>query len=142
MTLRVLLAEDNPGDVILVREALAAHHIDNDLKVVADGGEALRLINKIGKADDYPCPDVLLLDINLPRVNGLTILAAFRENPDCATTPVIVVTSSDSVRDRNSVASLGVSHYFRKPSDFEEFLVLGQVIKSVVKGQARQQAEG
>ena len=113
MMLRVLLAEDNPGDMILIREAMAAHHIENNLQVVADGGEALQLISKIGKADDYPCRDVLLLDINLPRVSGFTILAAFRENPECMTVPVIVVTSSDSVRDRNTVASLGVSHYFR-----------------------------
>lgn len=128
----VFLADDNPGDVILVREALAAHRIESDLTVVGDGDEALKAVAKICAREENLRPDVVLLDINLPRVDGFTVLAALRGDPGCSSVPVIIVTSSDNAGDRKRAASLGVSHYFRKPSDFDEFLKLGGLIRSVL----------
>jgi CheY-like chemotaxis protein len=95
---RVFLAEDNPGDVNLVREALAAHRIENVLTVAANGNEAMQAVSEICAEENNDRPDVVLLDVNLPFIDGLTVLAALREDPGCATLPVIIVTSSDNAR--------------------------------------------
>jgi CheY-like chemotaxis protein len=130
--LKVLLAEDNRGDVLLVREALAEHGIPVDLFVMRDGGEALDYISGIGELDRTPCPDLVLLDLNLPKVDGLDILAEFRKHPQCMHTPVIVISSSDAPKDRERAGALGVTRYFRKPSDLDEFLKLGGVVREVI----------
>jgi CheY-like chemotaxis protein len=132
--LKVLLAEDNRGDVFLVRAALKEHHIDHELMVVADGARAINYIERIG-APDAPCPDVFLLDLNLPKADGHQVLEHFRAHPMCQTTPVIVVTSSDTPSDRQRAQHLGAARYFRKPSEIDEFLQLGAVIKEVVARQ-------
>ena len=130
----ILLAEDNIGDVILVQEALAAHHVENTLHVVTDGQKALDFVATMGEAHNAPCPDLMLLDINLPKADGITVLAAFREHKACTTTPVIIVSSSNSLKDRSRVAALSVEHYFPKPPDFDEFMKLGKVVKEVLEG--------
>jgi len=127
--LQIFLAEDNPGDVQLVRESLREHHIEYKLALASDGVEAKRYIERLGR--DAPCPDLLLLDLNLPKADGYELIARFRENPLCTHTPVIVVTSSDARRDRERAATLGVARYFRKPSELTEFLQLGSVIREV-----------
>lgn len=129
----ILLAEDNVGDVILVREALATHHVENTLYVVADGDAALDFVAAMGTPESAPCPDLMLLDMNLPKTDGAAVLAAFRKHQGCGTTPVIIVSSSNSPRDRSKVAALGVSHYFRKPTDFDEFMKLGELVKAVLE---------
>ena len=131
--LKVLLAEDNPGDVFLVKEALAHHRLAHGMYVVRDGGEALAFIHRMGKTGPVPCPDVLLLDLNLPKVDGPEILVAFRKHPECAQTPVIVISSSDAHKDRQRMDALGVSSYFRKPSNLEEFMQLGALVQKVVE---------
>jgi CheY-like chemotaxis protein len=98
--LHILLAEDNRGDVMLVREALREHHIEHELHVVQDGQQALDYVVRMGKAGEAPCPDILLLDLNLPKADGRTVLTEFRKHPECAKTPVVVVTSSDAPKDR------------------------------------------
>jgi CheY-like chemotaxis protein len=130
----ILLAEDNMGDVNLVKEALAVYHIENILHVVTDGQEALEFVAGMGEAQSAPCPDVMLLDMNLPKADGFAVLAAFREHKACARTPVIIVSSSNSPKDRSRVAALGVNHYFRKPPDFDEFMKLGEMVKEVLEG--------
>jgi CheY-like chemotaxis protein len=130
----ILLAEDNIGDVMLVQEALAAHQVENTLHVVTDGQEALDYFAAMGEAQNAPCPDLMLLDMNLPKADGAAVLAAFREHGACAATPVIIVSSSNSPKDRNRVAALGVNHYFRKPPDLDEFMKLGRVVKEVLEG--------
>lgn len=132
----ILLAEDNIGDVMLVREALAAHNVENTLHVVTDGQEALEFIAAMGETQSTPCPDLMLLDMNLPKADGVCILAAFRQHQACTKTPVIIVTSSNSTKDRNRVAALGVDEYFRKPPDFDEFMKLGKIVKEVLEGNA------
>ena len=134
--LHILLAEDNFGDVLLVRQALTEHQIDHELHVVKDGDEALQFLERMGEAGEPPCPDVLLLDLNLPKVDGPQVLQAFRKHPACAQTPVIVVTSSDAPTDRKRVEALGATAYFRKPSELSEFMRLGAVVKEVVNGRA------
>jgi chemotaxis family two-component system response regulator Rcp1 len=128
----ILLAEDNLADVLLVERALDAHHIAHELHVVKDGGEALAFVARMGKDDATPCPDVFLLDLNLPKAEGHEILREFRKHPACVHTPVIAVTSSDMPKDRMQMAELGVDRYFRKPSDLEAFLKLGMVIREVI----------
>ncbi len=130
-TLRVALAEDNPGDVFLVREALAFHNVKAQLTVKTDGEEMLHFIQRI-ESGDVPCPDVVLLDLNLPKYGGEALLKRMRESPACNGVPVVIVTSSDSPKDRQTAAQLGASSYFRKPTDFDEFLKLGAIVKSIV----------
>jgi two-component system, chemotaxis family, response regulator Rcp1 len=134
--LRILLAEDNLGDVLLVKDALVSHKIPHHLHVVRDGDEALAFIEHMGEPDGIPCPDVMLLDLNLPKVDGPEVLAKFRKHPLCAETPVIVITSSGALRDRDRIAKFGIARYFRKPSDLNEFLKLGAVVAEVVEGKA------
>ena len=134
--LHILLAEDNFGDVLLVKQALTEHQIDHELHVVKDGDEALQFLERMGEAGEPPCPDVLLLDLNLPKVDGPQVLQEFRKHPACAQTPVIVVTSSDAPTDRKRVKALGATAYFRKPSELSEFMRLGAVVKEVVDGRA------
>ena len=131
--MNILLAEDNRADVLLVREALSLRHIDHDLHVVRDGEEAIAFVSRMGTPGEPPCPDLFLLDLNLPRADGPEVLREFRRHPECAHTPVIVVTSSDMPRDREQVEPLGIAHYFRKPADLDEFMELGAVIEQVVK---------
>jgi CheY-like chemotaxis protein len=123
------------ADVILFQEALQHHHIEHQLHVVPDGQSALNFVARMGTTPEAPCPDVMLLDLNLPKVDGPTILEEFRKHPECAHTPVIVVTSSDAETDRAKVAAFKVARYFRKPSDFDAFMELGAIVKEVVEGQ-------
>jgi chemotaxis family two-component system response regulator Rcp1 len=129
--LNILLAEDNGGDVRLIREALLEHEIQCELFVVSDGALALDYIDQMG--DDRPCPDIFLLDLNLPKVDGLQVLAHFRNHPLCTSTPVVVITSSDAPRDRANVGKLGPALYFRKPMEFDEFMRLGALVKEAVE---------
>ena len=130
--LNILLAEDNLADVLLVRKALDEYEIPHDLHVVRDGEEALAFIKTMGEPNGIPCPDVVLLDLNLPKLDGPEVLAQFRKHPQCAQTPVIVISSSDAHRDRERMAALGISRYFRKPSDLDAFLRLGAIVREVV----------
>jgi DNA-binding response OmpR family regulator len=132
--LNVLLAEDNPGDVHLVRLALEEHRISHQLYVVNDGEQAIRFLGGIGKPGEPPCPDLLLLDINLPKAEGFQVLSEFRKHAECAGMPVIVVTSSSARKDRMRMAALGVDGYFCKPAALEEFLALGDMVRRVVSG--------
>jgi two-component system, chemotaxis family, response regulator Rcp1 len=129
--IQVLLAEDNRGDVLLVCEALAAHHLSYKLHVAADGEEAVDFIARMGLPGEAPCPDIFLLDLNLPRVDGYEVLRQFRRHPECAATPVVVVSSSDSLRDRQQVSALGVARYFRKPTNFDAFMQLGAIVREL-----------
>jgi two-component system response regulator len=132
--LRILLAEDNLGDVLLVQYALKTYEIPHELQVVRDGDEALAIIEHMGGPDGIPCPDLILLDLNLPKVDGSEVLSRFRKHPQCAQVPVIVMTSSDAHRDRERMAQFGIARYFRKPSDLNAFLKLGAVVVEVVEG--------
>ncbi len=128
--LRILLTEDSRGDVLLVREALTVHAIPYDLEVKTDGREFLLAVESM-EAGQMPCPDLILLDLNLPRHNGLELLERVRSSSVCGNIPVIVVTSSGAAKDRASVERLGATAYFRKPYDYDEFMELGGLVRRV-----------
>jgi CheY-like chemotaxis protein len=131
--LQILLAEDNRGDVLLVQKALALHNVSYHLHLVQDGGEALDFLARIGIGREAPCPDLILLDLNLPKVDGTAILEELRKHPECACTPVIVISSSDTSRDRQRIEALGVARYFHKPTNLDDFLKLGLLVRQVIQ---------
>jgi CheY-like chemotaxis protein len=131
MSTHILLVEDNAADVYLVRQALEEHGIDHKLTVTADGEAALRLIERAEKSAEVPRPTLILLDLNLPRQDGLTVLKRVRESPHCIGARVVVLTSSDAKNDRQRAADLGAT-FFRKPFELEEFLELGALIKTLL----------
>jgi two-component system, chemotaxis family, response regulator Rcp1 len=129
----ILLAEDNPGDVFLVRRALKKHDLDVTLVVVEDGKAALQYMDKIDQAEASElCPDLVLLDLNLPRAPGSRVLTRIRQSPYCSATPIIIVTSSDSPFDREKAVQLGATDYFQKPGDLAGFMQLGLIVRDAL----------
>ncbi|SFF91769.1 Response regulator receiver domain-containing protein [Halopelagius inordinatus] len=118
----VLLVEDNPGDVRLTREAFDDGKIDNTLHVATDGVEALDFLHRRGEYSDAPRPDVVLLDLNLPRKNGDEVLAEVKDDPDLRRIPVIVLTSSESDEDILHSYEHHANAYLTKPVDPFEFM--------------------
>jgi CheY-like chemotaxis protein len=130
-TIQILLAEDNPGDVLLVRDALESEHLDFELTVKRDGHEMLKFLEFI-ESGQALCPGIVLLDLNLPKYSGAFLLERFRESSVCAHVPVVIVTSSDSQKDRQTATRLRASGYFRKPSDYDEFMRLGGIVRALL----------
>jgi len=131
----ILLAEDNPADVYLIREALREHGVDYTMRVASDGGEVLRIISSDQAGVEAQSLGLIILDLNLPRHDGLEILQCLRETTELAHIPVVVLTSSDSPRDRLIADQLGATCYLRKPSGLDQFLSLGATFKKLL-GQA------
>lgn len=128
----ILLAEDNPSDVYLIRIALQEHGIEVPLQVVTDGGEALQIL--YGQATlDQTQLNLIILDLNLPRHDGIEILQRLRDSELLARIPVVVLTSSDSPRDRTLASELGAVRFLRKPSNLEQFISLGAVFKELLR---------
>jgi CheY-like chemotaxis protein len=126
----ILLVEDNPGDIRLTREAFAESQIANELHVVTDGVEALDFLHDRGEYEDTPRPDLILLDLNLPRKNGDEFLEDLHaESPDLARIPVIVLTSSEAEEDVIKSYDLQVNAYMTKPVDPTEFIETIQTFK-------------
>ncbi len=124
----LLLVEDNPGDVRLTREALKEAKVRNSLYVVEDGVEATAFLHKEGKYADAPRPDVILLDLNLPKKNGRELLAEIKQDPDLKYIPVVILTSSSSEEDIIRSYNLHANCYITKPVNLERFL---DVVKSI-----------
>ena len=134
---RILLAEDNDGDVFLVRRALAKKGLSHELVVAHDGEEALTwLDDHSGTSNGSSAPDLIMLDLNLPRVDGAQLLSHIRKSDWFSHTPVIVLTSSDSPKDRQTAMELGANRYFRKPTDLASFMDLGRIIEETLKAVA------
>ncbi len=128
----LLVAEDNPADVGLIRLALKTHEVSSSIHLVADGEEALRFIEQLEEDRAAPCPLLAIVDLNLPRVSGNEILKRVRASSRWHAVPVIVMSSSLSGRDRAEAMRLGASRYFAKPSELEQFLELGALVKDMV----------
>ena len=128
----VLLADDNPSDVYLIREALREHGVDCDLRVASDGKDALGIISGEGPDAAIGGISLIILDLNLPRHDGIEILQRLRQSAWWEHVPVVVLTSSDSPRDRQMANQLGATRYLRKPSSLDEFLGLGAIFKELL----------
>jgi CheY-like chemotaxis protein len=126
----IFVAEDNPADLYLIREALL--DLNLLLQVVSDGEEAFALLDRIDQDPETACPVAALVDINLPRRSGGEVLSRFRQSPRCGNAPAVIITSSDSPGDRADLLSLGAAQYFRKPSNLDDFMRLGQVVRDLI----------
>ena len=129
----ILLAEDNPADVYLIREALREHGVDCELRIAEDGQQVMRILSDTDSDPDRSAPALIILDLNLPRHDGIEILQHLRDRVALRRVPVVVLTSSDSPRDRLAATQLGVTRFLRKPSNLEQFLSLGAVFKELLK---------
>jgi CheY-like chemotaxis protein len=116
--IEILLIEDDPGDVLLTREALAEHKVRNELVVFADGREALRYLRRVGPYAGARLPDLILLDLNLPGLDGRDLLDELATDPEFAEVAVVVLTNSLAERDILRARQLQVADYVAKPVDF------------------------
>src|SRR4051812_5214500 len=120
----ILLAEDLPNDVLLIRRALENAGVKNPFFVVADGEECLAYLNGVGKyanRDEYPLPDILLLDLKMPRMDGFEVLKEVRKSTTFSGLRIIVLTSSEDIQDVNRAYDLGANSFLVKPLEFETF---------------------
>ena len=120
-TVEILLAEDNPGDVMLTKKALEQGKLANNLNVVTDGVETLAYLRQEGKYADKPRPDLVLLDLNMPRKDGQDVLKELQDDADLCRIPVVVLTSSESEEDVARSYELNANAYLTKPVDFDGF---------------------
>lgn len=118
----VLLVEDDPGDVLMTREAFADNKVKNNLFVVNNGVDALAFLRKEGEWADAPTPDLVLLDLNLPRMDGREVLAAVKSDEQLRQIPIVVLTTSEADEDIARSYSLHANAYVTKPVDFERFI--------------------
>jgi two-component system, chemotaxis family, response regulator Rcp1 len=126
--IQVLLVEDNPGDVRLTKEALKEGKLLNQLTVVGDGVEALSFLRKEGIYADAVQPELILLDLNLPKKDGREVLAEIKADPNLRRIPVVVLTTSSSEEDILKIYDLHANCYITKPVDLEQFM---GVVKSI-----------
>jgi CheY-like chemotaxis protein len=124
----VLLVEDDPGDVLMTREAFEHYRIRNQLHVVEDGDQALRFLHRAGEFEQAPRPGLILLDLNLPRRNGLEVLADLKSDDDLLSIPVIVLTTSQAEADVLTSYALHANAFISKPVDFDRFI---EVIRQI-----------
>lgn len=128
-----MLVEDNPADVRMMREALLAAEIDHQLSVVKDGEEALHYLNRRGAYTHARRPDIVLLDLKLPKISGHGVLEAIRNNPALRTLPVMILTSSSAPLDRRTSESLEATHFITKPIGLEMLAGEIKIINALVK---------
>ena len=129
----VLVVEDNRADVFLVERAVEFCKLSVRLKVIEDGESALKYFEDIESDGNIPCPDAMLLDLNLPKRSGREVLQSVRQARRSRDVPVIILTSSNSPEDRRETAALGATRYFRKPTSYQEFLKIGEILGEVLK---------
>jgi CheY-like chemotaxis protein len=126
--IEILLVEDDPGDVLITREAFADHKVTNRLSVCTDGAEALRFLRRQGEHVGAPRPDIVLLDLNLPGVDGRAVLEVIHADPTLNDIPVVVLTSSRAEEDFLRSHELRVDSYIAKPVDFASLM---QVVRRI-----------
>jgi chemotaxis family two-component system response regulator Rcp1 len=130
---RIWIAEDNPADVYLIQEALRRYEFTYHLEIADNGEDMLKMIARIDQDPSESCPDLFMIDLNLPRRPGDEILGRIRQSSRCAHVPAIVITSSDSPQDRARARELGASFYFRKPADLEKFMAIGGIVRDFLE---------
>ena len=127
--IEILLVEDNPADVRLTVEVFKDSRITNHISVATDGEEALAFLQKQGKYADADRPDLILLDLNLPRKDGREVLSEIKADHDLKTIPVIVLTTSDADQDVWKAYDSGVNSYITKPVDLDQFIRIFRTIE-------------
>ena len=132
---RILVIEDNPADVDLLRRALRDAGMDCELTVIDDGAEALAYVRR----EVQDVPDVAIIDLNLPKHGGLEVLEEIRANRTLAALPVVILSSSSSPRERARIERLRAGRHIVKPPDLEEFLRIGQDVRELLQ-ESRAQA--
>jgi CheY-like chemotaxis protein len=128
--IQILLVEDSPGDIRLTQEVLQGARIANQLNVAQDGEDAMRFLRREGDHAGAPRPDLILLDLNLPRKDGREVLAELKADADLHTIPVIVLTTSAEERDILRSYELSANSYITKPIDLDEFIAVVRSIES------------
>jgi len=126
--IEILLVEDSPADIMLTEEALQESKLINNLSIVVDGEEAMAFLRKEGKYDSVPKPDLILLDLNLPKKTGREVLAEIKSDPLLRLIPVVIMTVSQDERDIFESYRLHANCYIRKPVKFGEFM---EIVKSI-----------
>ena len=127
MKAQIVLVEDNPGDVILVKEALYSRGLRVDLCVIDTEGQADEFFSTLGD-NEHACPVLVLLDLNLPELEPEKFLRQLRTHPSCAHVDVVVLSSTNNLAERQFARALGTDKFFLKAADLEEFLKLGDVV--------------
>ena len=127
---RILVIEDNQTDVSLIREGLTEHGVQFELAVMEDGRKALDHLKQIRRE---PFPDLIILDLNLPRHDGIEVLVQYRTTVALAEVPIIVLTSSNSPNDQLRTKNLGVNIFIRKPMGLPEFVALGKRFRQILE---------
>jgi CheY-like chemotaxis protein len=127
---RILVVEDNPSDVYLLRRALDEHGVPHTIDVIRDGEQALKYAERAA-APAEPAPDLIVMDLNLPRYDGIEVLSTWRNVASLQSIPILVLTSSDSPKERQRAEELGVSDFVRKPIMLDEFMAVGGRIKAL-----------
>jgi CheY-like chemotaxis protein len=120
----VLLVEDDPGDTLMIKEAFADNKVRNRLNCVSDGVEALAFLRREGAYAEAPRPDLVLLDLNLPRKDGREVLEEVKADPELRTIPVVILTTSEAEEDVLRSYALHANAYVTKPVDFERFIAV------------------
>lgn len=127
----ILLVEDREDDVTLIRRAFRQAYLNNPLYIVRDGEQGVAYLKGTGpysSRDEYPLPDLILLDLKMPRMDGFEFLQWLREEPGINRIPVIVLTSSDQLRDVNRAYALGANSFLVKPTDFQNYINLSKLV--------------
>ncbi len=128
--MQILLVEDNPGDIRLTQEALKEGSIRNELHVVKDGVEAIDYLKRKGKYTNQPTPDIILLDLNLPRKDGREVLAEIKADENLKLIPVIILTTSDADLDIQKSYKLHANCFITKPVDLDQFIFIIRQIET------------
>jgi len=126
--IEILLVEDNPGDIRLTQEVLKEGKVQNTLSVVENGVQAISFLRKENEYQDAPTPDLILLDLNLPKKDGREVLLDIKNDPELKKIPVVVLTTSQAEEDILKVYDLNANCYISKPVDFGQFI---DVVKSI-----------
>ena len=130
---QIVLIEDNPADASLVRKALETHNVQGEITVVTDGDSAIRFIDNVD-SDIVECPDLAIIDLNLPKRSGLEVLEFLRRSAKCGKMPIVILSSSDAQTDKAEAARLRASLYIKKPMRLEQFLNVGAELRLMLGG--------
>jgi CheY-like chemotaxis protein len=133
--LSLLVVEDSPADVFLLKEAMKEEGLSCQVEVADDGEKAIQILNEVD-AGSQAAPDLLLVDLNVPRQNGTQVLERVRKSPRFGKTPVVIMSTSDTAVERRRAFDLGATEYFCKPSSLTEFMRLGKLVRRLLEEQS------